>query len=159
MTPIEFDSLLKLIAIGISLIAFPITLIALYFSRRQLKNAQLNSLFSGFDQANDKLVEYPSLLVTAHGVDKDTDIEELRNIAYLGILIDAFHHYWSKEYRNNFYIASACEPSNFLHKIIAVEANYERWIILSKINYGDDDEDFIDVMNKLFKKAQEKRDK
>ena len=93
----------------------------------------------------------PNLLSTVHGLDKEE--EELENIAYLGILMDAFHHYWGKQY-SSYEEAVAKEPSNFIHNIIAIEANYERWQDLKRINYGEDDKKFLDEIDKLFEKAK-----
>ncbi len=123
-------------------------------SEKELKDARLHALFSGFDQANGELMRNPNLLTYVHGLGQDKDVEELENIAYLGILIDAFHHYWGKQY-SSYEEAIKEEPSNFLHRIVEVDANYERWKELRSINYGEDDEDFLAVMDKLFEDAKE----
>ncbi len=126
-------------------------------SNNAIRDARLHALFSGFDQANGELMRKPMLLNHVHGLVKDKD--ELENIAYLGILIDAFHHYWGKEYKDNYEEAIKKEPSNFIHKIVAVEANYERWQDLKEINYGDDDKAFLKEMDKLFDNAKAKNEK
>ena len=123
---------------------------ALAQSDKALKDSRLHTLFSGFEQANDALMRNPELLNSVHGLNNDNDLE---SIAYLGILIDAFHHYWGKEYDNDYEKAIKEEPSNFMHKIAAVEANYHRWEKLKSINYGDDDTNFVKVMDKIFENA------
>ncbi len=142
--------------------AFIISIISAVYSHRTLKNATLLSLFAGFDQANAEVMKNPNLLVTVHDIDVDVDVDkddkDLKNIAYLAILIDAFHHYWGKEY-NNKYKKVLEEKTNYIHKIVAVEDNYERWQKLKSINYGEADDKFVEVMDTLFKNAKEERKK
>ena len=143
--------------INFAILAFCISLLSLYISNtrkkqaeKTLKNNTLLSLFSGFDQANQAVVNNPNLLVTVHGLEEDDDNE---NIAYLAILIDAFHHYWGKEHDEK-YNKVLDEKETFINRIIEVEDNYPRWIKLRSIFYGAYDNEFIEVMDELFKRGR-----
>jgi len=150
---IDFLSLLFAgVAVAISIILYVKTKEQVDNAKRALKDNTLLSLFAGFDQANQAVIDNPKLLVTVHGLDED-DID-LENIAYLAILIDAFHHYWSKEYDED-YEKVLTLPSSFINRIVEVEDNYPRWIKLRSINYGRYDKQFVQVMDKIFKEGRE----
>lgn len=152
-TVLEMDwkTILPIVVAGL---AFIVSIYSNFISHRALKDSRLLSLFSGFDQANQAVINTPILLSTVHGLDKDD--QDLENIAYLAILIDAFHHYWGKVHNEN-YGKVLCEDTNFIHKIVAVEDNYPRWVKLKSIFYGEFDEEFIRVMDRLFKNAKDEK--
>jgi hypothetical protein len=111
---------------------------SLYVAREAKKEVKTQSLFSGFQQANQITIQHPKLLRDVHGL-KDLTDEECRSIAYLSILMDAFQHE-DKEH----------DETTFLDKITSIPENKERWKYMKKIYYADFDEDFINRIDKKF---------
>ncbi len=127
--------------IGFSLISITIALYSLYRAYQAGKAVKVQSLFSGFQQANQATIEHPFFLKDVHGLEGLSE-EEYKNIAYLSVLMDAFQH---EDYEH--------KKTTFLDNIIAVPENKERWIIMKNIYYGEAhfDKKFKDYIDKKFK--------
>ncbi len=127
--------------IGFSLISITIAAYSLYRAHQAVKAVKVQSLFSGFQQANQATMDNPLFLQDVHGLEGLTK-KEYKNIAYLSVLMDAFQH---EDYQH--------EKTTFLDNIVAVPENKERWIIMKNIYYGEIkyDKKFKDFIDKKFK--------
>ncbi len=102
-----------------------------------IQRVRIQSLFAGFQQANQATLDYPVLLNSVHGLNMTE--EECREIAYLSVLMDSFQH-------------GHCSytDSSFLDKITSIPGNREKWGVLKSIYYGEFDLAFIDIVDKKF---------
>jgi len=119
-------------------IALIISLVSIWLAIKARKDARIQALFSGFQQANQATIEHPSLLKDVHGLDL-TD-NECRNIAYLSVLMDAFQHENADH-----------SKTTFLDKITSVPENKARWAEMKKVYYGSFDSQFIEKIDNKFK--------
>lgn len=142
----EKGNAISIIAIAISGITFLYTII-------QTKINSRKNLFSNFDLASQKSIENPNLLLKVHGLINEDDEEELRSIAYLSLILDSFQHYYTRLLFDNFKkLKRRCtKSSNFLNRVLKIEANQKRWEILKITYYGKFDEKFIDVIDSIIK--------
>ncbi len=125
---------MSIIFAGLALI---FSLISIGLAIKAHKEARIQALFSGFQQANQATIEHPSLLKEVHGL--NLTINECRNIAYLSVLMDAFQH----EDENH-------SETTFLDKITAVPENKDRWSEMKNIYYGSFDSQFIKKIDNKF---------
>jgi hypothetical protein len=112
-------------------------------AKHSLSQASTTRFFSAFESASQLCVNNPELLRSVHGL--NVDAQEAKNIAYLGLLLDAFQHYYGEKYEWNF---DKMEPertkqSSFLNKLLSVPQNQERWTKLKEIYYGNFDAGFV----------------
>ena len=123
-------------------LALILSLVSLGVAWKAMRDVRLQSLYSGFSQANQATLDHPELINQIHGLDLSDST--CREIAYLSILMDAFQH---SSYK--------ISKSTFLNKIVSVPENEYRWKIMKEIYYGEFDRDFTNYIDSMFKQQHE----
>ncbi len=118
-----------------------------------MKQASLIRLFSTFDLANQASLANPKLLYAVHGLDQSIPPEEATNIAYFSLLLDGFQHFYGKLFEGSFekMESELKKQSTFLNRILAFEANQQRFLIVKSLYYGDFDAGFVSAIESLIR--------
>lgn len=126
---------------------------------KSLHQASVRSLFSSFNLASQISTDKPDVLYAVDGLDKSIPAEEARNIAYFGLLMDGFQQLYGQIYQENYsQIAKDLKSrSTYLNKLLAREANQNRWEILKPLYYGNFDNSFIKAIDELIRYENERK--
>lgn len=120
--------------------------------KHELEIAKRRKLFDSFDLASQVSISHPELLYSVHGLPVDCNEKEARSIAYLSLLLDGFQHFYREKNDNLASLRNEClNRSNFLNRILAVEANQRRWQIIKKLYYGEMDKRFLEMIEDIIK--------
>jgi hypothetical protein len=129
---------------------------ALWIAIKTRRDSILVTLFGGFTVASQMSLEYPSVLYDVHGLDSAISQREAQNIAYLGIIMDSFQHYYGHVSGGKYdrMVRELTQSSNFLSRVLSHPANHQRWTVLKSICYGDFDASFVTAVDSAIKALQ-----
>lgn len=152
--------LINVISAFVATAAAVFTLYQAIQARKTLKQASLIKLFSTFDLASQATLANPELLYSVHGLDSSVSPEEARNIAYLSLLLDGFQHFYGEKFEGKFaqMEEELKRESTFLNRVLGVEANQERFLIVKSLYYGEFDESFIAAIESLIRHEQSRKE-
>lgn len=116
-----------------------------------LHRMSLRSLFTAFNQASQICVDNPNVFYAVDGLAKSIPLEEARNIAYFGLLIDGFQQFYGQVYDDNFskMFKELKEKSTYLNNLLAIKENQKRWESIRQLYYGSFDESFVKAIDEL----------
>ncbi len=118
---------------------------------KSLDRVTLNYLFTTFNQASQICFGNPDVFYAVDGLEKSIPPKEAKNIAYLGILIDAFQQFYGYIYNEDFskMLAELKEKSTYLNNLLAIKENQERWETIKRLHYGSFDDSFVKAIDEL----------
>lgn len=116
------------------------------------------NLFSTFDRASEAIIADPGLLYEVHGVAREVPLSEAKSIAYLGMLLDGFHHFYGHLHGGDYsrMQSDLKTKSIFLNRLLALPANQTRWNSIRQIYYGDSDVGFMEAIEAIIDHERQK---
>lgn len=124
-------------------------------AKTMLHHERLSALYSAFNLGGQALLATPQLLFDVHGLDPTTPPEEARNLAYLNLVLDAWQQYWGDTFKGDFSQATALGPrATYLHRLLAVPANIERWERMKSIFYGQAEGAFVAAIDAIIEQER-----
>ena len=151
------------IEIWLSIGALIISAIAIVYTFLESKRNARRNIFTGFDIASQLSLENQFLLKEVHGLSDEFSDDELKSIAYLSLILDNFQNNYAKVFKsknnyNKLRVECTNGSSNFLNKVLKVKANQVRWEIIKNIYYGNNDINFIEVIDFIIKHENTKKE-
>jgi hypothetical protein len=120
-------------------------------ANRALKQNRLNRLFDAFNLSSQLAFSDAEVVYAVHGLSRSIPEEEVRNLVYFSVLLDAYKAFWEDKYKGKFSKASRELKANptYLNKLLRHPDNRRRWQILRPLGYGDLDRDFVHAIDLL----------
>ena len=124
-----------------------------------LHRMSLRSLFTTFNQASQICVGNPNVFYAVDGLDRTVPLEEAKNIAYFGLLMDGFQQFYGQIYNENFgkMLKELKEKSAYLNNLLAIVENQKRWERIRQLYYGSFDEPFVKAIDELIQYIKDKK--
>ncbi len=126
---------------------------------KSLDRITLNYLFATFSQASQVSFSNPDVIYAVDGLDKSIPPKEAKNIAYLGLLIDAFQQFYGYVYNEDFskMIEELKAKSTYLNNLLTIRENQQRWQKIKQLYFGSFDEAFVRAIDELIQHIQSKK--
>ena len=118
---------------------------------KSLNRVTLDYLFNAFSQASHVCFSNSDVFYAVDGLEKSIPPKEAKNIAYLGLLIDAFKQFYGYVYNEDFskMLKELKEKSTYLNNLLAIKENQKRWKIIKQLHYGSFDKPFVEAIDGL----------
>jgi hypothetical protein len=87
-----------------------------------------------------------------HGLDRSIPREEVLNLVYFSVLLDAYKLFLDDRFDGDFGKAARefKASSTYLNKLLLHPDNQHRWQILKPLGYGELDTSFVRAIDSLF---------
>lgn len=142
---------ISIVSITIALFALVVSWLGTRAASKSLDRMTLNYLFNAFKQASHFCIGNSDLFYDVDGLEKSIPPKEAKNIAYLGLLIDAFEQFYGYVYNEDFskMIKELKKKSTYLNNLLTIKENQKRWEIIKSLHYGNFDASFVGAIDGL----------